>query len=251
MICKWCLQRANAGFISGRSLRLFNETIPVPYSVLPRSRREHFSSTTSRPSEVVPSTATITQAKPRQSASASSPAGPPSATSTSAAQPFSTPLTPSPHAEGVIVATKTREGRRLPKSTVAAGTTLKGINYFKNKPDPIALEDSEYPDWLWTCLESKAGDEKAKEGEMGDLFAKSKKQRRVAAKRLRKEALADTEPKAVAVPVQQQSINLPGNESGTVLGAVEALKAREELTTALRRDRRSKIKENNFLRGLN
>ena len=33
--------------------------------------------------------------------------------------------------------------------------------YFKNKPDVVALEDSEYPEWLWGLLEefeSKAND---------------------------------------------------------------------------------------------
>ena len=30
---------------------------------------------------------------------------------------------------------------------------MKGINYMKNGKDPIALEDHEYPDWLWTLLD--------------------------------------------------------------------------------------------------
>ena len=55
-------------------------------------------------------------------------------------------------------------------SSIPAGTVLKGLNFMKNKPDPVALEDSEYPDWLWTVLErnddGKAG---AAENE-GDMF---------------------------------------------------------------------------------
>ena len=38
------------------------------------------------------------------------------------------------------------------KSSVAAGTALKGINYMKDSSDPVALEDAAYPDWLWTLL---------------------------------------------------------------------------------------------------
>lgn len=46
-------------------------------------------------------------------------------------------------------------------SSCPAGTKLNGLNYFKNKPDVVALEDSEYPEWLWGLLEefeSKAND---------------------------------------------------------------------------------------------
>jgi len=32
---------------------------------------------------------------------------------------------------------------------------LKGLNYFKNKPEPVALEDHEYPEWLWTLLDER------------------------------------------------------------------------------------------------
>ncbi|EGD96151.1 hypothetical protein TESG_03605 [Trichophyton tonsurans CBS 112818] len=41
-------------------------------------------------------------------------------------------------------------------SSVPAGTKLAGLNYEKNKQDPIALEDHEYPDWLWTLLDKTA-----------------------------------------------------------------------------------------------
>jgi large subunit ribosomal protein L54 len=42
---------------------------------------------------------------------------------------------------------------REPSSCVA-GTKLNGLNYMKNKPGVFALEDSEYPDWLWGLLDS-------------------------------------------------------------------------------------------------
>ena len=38
-------------------------------------------------------------------------------------------------------------------SSCEHGTKLNGLNYFKNKPDIFALEDSAYPEWLWTLLD--------------------------------------------------------------------------------------------------
>lgn len=48
----------------------------------------------------------------------------------------------------------------------------------------------------------------------------------------------------------QQSIDLPSNEQNTIEGALEAVGKREELTEALRRERRSKIKETNYLKSM-
>jgi hypothetical protein len=55
------------------------------------------------------------------------------------------------------------------KSSIAAGTKLFNINYFKNKADPVALEDSEYPAWLWTVLDSGKKNTKGAE-DVGDLY---------------------------------------------------------------------------------
>lgn len=50
------------------------------------------------------------------------------------------------------------------------GTPLRNINYLKGKSDPIALEDSEYPDWLWTLL-APAKTAATADGEaVGDLY---------------------------------------------------------------------------------
>jgi large subunit ribosomal protein L54 len=52
---------------------------------------------------------------------------------------------------------------------VPAGTPLKGLNFLKNTQDPVALEDHEYPAWLWEILgnkEKKAG----ADAMAGDLF---------------------------------------------------------------------------------
>lgn len=103
----------------------------------------------------------VNTAKPLQSSTPGG-EGPPAATSTSAAQPFSTPLTPAP--------TKIVKKPNAVVSGTPAGTPLKNINYFKNKSDPIALEDSEYPDWLWTLLEGGKVAAAADGEAVGDLY---------------------------------------------------------------------------------
>lgn len=77
-------------------------------------------------------------------------------------QPFSTPLTPAP-----------AKAAKKPNAVISgtlAGTPLRHINYLKGKSDPIALEDSEYPDWLWTLL-APAKTAATADGEaVGDLY---------------------------------------------------------------------------------
>ena len=105
------------------------------------------------------------------------PENPPPATSTSAAQPFSTPFTPSPSkTPGIPSSPSTTpkassKGPARPPSSVAAGTPLRGLGYIKGQEGPVAKEDSEYPEWLWGLLEPKQGgtDE---EGLVGDAFGK-------------------------------------------------------------------------------
>ena len=119
----------------------------------------------------------------------------------------------------------------------------------KGAQDPIALEDEEYPDWLWSALERKKDSNKADEME-GDLFAKSKKQRQRAAKAMRKaEKFRQAHPELMEpkVPLYEQSIDLPAGD-GSMEGARMAERARSELTKSLRAKRRAKIKEDNFLR---
>jgi hypothetical protein len=57
----------------------------------------------------------------------------------------------------------------LVRSSVPAGMPLKGLNFEKNKQDPVALPDEEYPEWLWGIL-AKGKEEVGGEGGMGDLF---------------------------------------------------------------------------------
>ncbi|RLP61788.1 hypothetical protein L150_00474 [Candida albicans Ca529L] len=41
-----------------------------------------------------------------------------------------------------------------PKSSCPAGTVL-NLKVFKKGDEPVAKEDSEYPEWLWTMLDPK------------------------------------------------------------------------------------------------
>ncbi|KAF2238026.1 hypothetical protein EV356DRAFT_508619, partial [Viridothelium virens] len=242
MICTRCLARA---------ARLQNNAIhatpnpPIRSRKVPR--RNFISSSTYSSKSISPNAATTTA--PRQGTPSSR--TPPAATSTSAAQPFSTPLTPSPEAAG-IPTTPSERPSRLIQSSVPAGTPLKGLSYIKGETDPLAKEDEEYPDWLWDILrDSSANGEGGDDGQggAGDQFAKSKKQRRIAAKEQRKRELLNPESMAPRVPLYEQSIDLPGGD-GTIEGALAAGEAREGLTRAMRAKRRSSIKEDNFLRAM-
>lgn len=87
------------------------------------------------------------------------------------------------------------------------------------------------------------------------IVAKSKKQRRLAAKRqrtLESQLLAagDLEALAPKIPLQHQSINLPGSTEGTVEDNLVALQKREELRKAMRKERKAKIKEANYLKSM-
>ncbi|EME50146.1 hypothetical protein DOTSEDRAFT_121327 [Dothistroma septosporum NZE10] len=217
MICRKCAQRLARRDASIVTSRTFAQT------------------TSQRAQAVTAQTTTATNPRPNDR---------PAATSTSAAQPFSTPLTPSPDSLNLPInkdVDKSKQPLKI-QSSVPAGTILKGLNFMKNKQDPVALEDSEYPPWLWTVL-NKSGAAESGQGQdaEGDLFSKSKKQRRIAAKALKRKQLLDPESLAEKVPIYEQSIDLPSDPK-------EGLQAREQLTKAMRVRRRSKIKEDNFLK---
>ena len=87
--------------------------------------------------------------------------------------------------------------------------------------------------------------------------AKSKKQRRIAAKAERKALKANPNLAFAApkVPFDQQSIDLPAaTPSAQDVGESEAQKvareARESLTGVMRKSRRKSIKESNFLKAM-
>ncbi|KAJ1918767.1 hypothetical protein H4219_002386 [Mycoemilia scoparia] len=41
-------------------------------------------------------------------------------------------------------------------SSAPEGTVLKGLNILKDAKDPVAKDESEYPEWLWTLLDEEA-----------------------------------------------------------------------------------------------
>jgi large subunit ribosomal protein L54 len=89
------------------------------------------------------------------------------ATAAQAAPELSTPL--SKPGEDAAPAT---EGKAA-LSSCKEGTVLTGLNYLKNKSDPVAKADEEYPEWLWKCLEVQVkASEEADEG-AGDEFCKT------------------------------------------------------------------------------
>ncbi|ROW11460.1 hypothetical protein VMCG_00945 [Cytospora schulzeri] len=173
---------------------------------------------------------------PRQAAAAAAPA-------------TTTPADPTPAGD----ATTTTEATA--RSSCPAGTVLNGLNYFKGKADPVALPDNEYPEWLWSCLDVQKKADAEEDEAAGDEFSKSKKQRRLAAKRQRDIeakilATGNLEALAPKIPLQQQSINLPGAEDGSVEDALMAADKREELRKAMRKERKAKIKEANYLKSM-
>ncbi|TVY33225.1 54S ribosomal protein L37, mitochondrial [Lachnellula subtilissima] len=190
----------------------------------------------------------LTSSIPRLDATTAAPSSsPPVATSTSAAQPFSTPLSPKPNDVSLGTSLKPKpKTTALPASICLPGSVMKGLNYFKGKEDPVALAEEEYPDWLWHVLDVKDNAGIVNE-EDGDEFSKSKKIRRKAAKRQRKleaKLLASGDISALTpkVPITRQSVDLPIGEEG--------MGERSELKRAMRKERRAKIKEANYLKAM-
>lgn len=115
---------------------------------------------------------------------------------------------------------------------------LQGLGYTKAKPQILAKEDEEYPEWLWSVLDEKGG----AAGVGVDVAALTKKQR---AKYDRKQSKLMKEV-LPSIPVHEQSKDLtkPGDD------AVTSLDRRQEIVRSSRVARRKGIREDNFLRGL-
>ncbi|KAL1968310.1 hypothetical protein VTN77DRAFT_2145 [Rasamsonia byssochlamydoides] len=148
----------------------------------------------------------------------------------------------------------TKPAVERPLSSCPAGTKLQGLNYMKNKPDIFAMEDSEYPDWLWTLLDDPKKQSNSESGGV-DLSTMNKKQRKRYEKKMA--ALAATQPPKI--PLHEQAVDItpaPYNRSDAdapkdiVAEAAESLEKRAEITKSAREARRKGIRESNFLRGL-
>ncbi|KAL2270000.1 hypothetical protein VTJ83DRAFT_2184 [Remersonia thermophila] len=240
MICRTCLRRA-----AGLAAR------PIAGHPLARTSAALPSIITGASPAAAPSRS-LTTTLPARNAAPSPAAAAPAAAAAAAAESTSAPpnLTPIPGE------TKPQQQQQqTPISSCPAGTVLNGLNYFKGKSDPVALPDEEYPEWLWRCLEVQKKTDSTAETDAGDEFSKSKKQRRLALKRQRAAearmlATGDLEALVPKVPLQKQSVNLPAAEPGNVAQAIEAHDQREELRRAMRKERRAKIKETNYLKAM-
>ena len=47
---------------------------------------------------------------------------------------------------------------------------LKGLNFYKDKQDPVAMADEEYPAWLWRVLDKTSADVGGVVVDEGDLY---------------------------------------------------------------------------------
>ncbi|KLJ09695.1 hypothetical protein EMPG_14867 [Blastomyces silverae] len=147
----------------------------------------------------------------------------------------------------------TAKGNEPPRvmSGTPAGTKLKGLNYTKNKPDVFAMEDHEYPDWLWGLLEEAKS--KTNADGKADVAAMNKKQRIRHERKMA--ALAATQPRKI--PLHEQAIDItpagavPQEQSPEFLeAAASSISTRTQITKSAREARRKSIKEANFLRGM-
>ncbi|KAH6650043.1 mitochondrial ribosomal protein L37-domain-containing protein [Chaetomium tenue] len=222
MICRTCLRRA-AGFTT-------RQITPQPFTRATAAARTF--TTTLRTRNATPTAPT---------------AAPATTTAAAESTPDLTPLTPPSAGDS--------EATTEPRSSCPEGTVLSGLNYIKGKNDPVALADEAYPAWLWNCLEVQKKADSTADADAGDEFSKSKKQRRLALKRKRVQearllASGDLEALVPKIPLQKQTINLPGAEPGNVGQAVAAVDKREELRRAMRKERRAGIKEANYLKAM-
>ncbi|KAJ9271511.1 hypothetical protein DTO212C5_2303 [Paecilomyces variotii] len=190
---------------------------------------------------------------PRQPGPSEKPITIPSAISSASpgvSQPLSTP-------EGVHVDVNPEKPKKpatqREPSSCPPGTKLQGLNYFKNKPDLFALDDSEYPEWLWTLLDDKKNQSKTDMGGV-DVSTLNKKQRKRHEKKMA--ALAASLPRKI--PVHEQATDITpapynrtdGSQRDIIAEAAESLEKRSEITKSARAARRKGIREANFLRGL-
>lgn len=123
-------------------------------------------STTPRLNSTPTTTESSTTATPRTASGSPAPLSKPGV-----AQPFSSEGV---KAEAPALAPSASSAPKV-VSSVPAGTVLKGLNFLKDKSDPIALADDEYPAWLWRVLDKKAGDASAGGAgavDEGDLYGK-------------------------------------------------------------------------------
>ncbi|KIW22569.1 uncharacterized protein PV07_10854 [Cladophialophora immunda] len=135
--------------------------------------------------------------------------------------------------------TKDSKSPVKPKSSIPGGKELRGLGYTKAKPKVLAMEDDEYPEWLWKLLDQKR---LGTDAEKVDLSAMTKKQRIRYEKK--QERLLKDLPKEIPVHEQSKDLTGPGDD------AVTSLQRRQEITKSARSARRRSIRESNFLKSM-
>ncbi|KAF7527174.1 hypothetical protein G7054_g10541 [Neopestalotiopsis clavispora] len=177
------------------------------------------------------------------------PAAAPAAPSTSENPTFSTPLGDA--------ATAAAAEAKPALSACAEGTVLNGLNYLKNKTDPVALADDAYPAWLWSCLDvtvKKSDDAGAAdaEAEFCTEIQEAAPNRRQAPALPRGQAPGRGQPRGPGAqdPPAAAVDKHAGQRGGHGRGRPGAVAAREDLRKAMRKERRSKIKEANYLKSM-
>ncbi|WFD18949.1 hypothetical protein MCAP1_001162 [Malassezia caprae] len=148
-------------------------------------------------------------------------------------------------------------------SLAPAGTVFTGLSIYKDKPDPVALPDHQYPEWLFELLDDPAI-KQSKALMVGDVdtTGMSKGEARSALKRSAKMARAAAKKQAALEAKEKQRLEkMTDAQRATALKAAE--KAAEEAVPktpsdwfakerserrALRKTSRDGIKASNFVR---
>ncbi|OAP57129.1 hypothetical protein AYL99_07866 [Fonsecaea erecta] len=156
-------------------------------------------------------------------------------------QPLSEQHTPSTSTAKTSGPTSTKDskGPIKPKSSIPGGKELRGLGYTKAKPKILAMEDDEYPEWLWKLLDEKR---LGTDAEKVDLSAMTKKQRIRYEKK--QERLLKDLPREIPLHEQSKDLTGPGDD------AVTSLQRRQEITKSARSARRRSIRESNFLKSM-
>ena len=148
-------------------------------------------------------------------------------------------------------------------SAAPAGTVFTGLSIFKDKPDPVARPDHEYPSWLFELLDDPAfrsrktvmvGDVDTTGMSKGEARSALKRAAKVARSAVRKQQAAEA--KAAA---QQQSMSEEQRAASARAAEAEAEAALPKTPSeffvhelaqrrAMRKNSRSSIKASNFVR---
>lgn len=154
MLCYSCRQALRSLFFPQASPSYFTKLPTTTY--LSKSRRSNV---------IITRSATNAAQQPgssssprQQGPSSSSETSAPSAISSSTpgiSQPLSTPEFPSTASTSTAPSNPPplEPQLRIPTSSVTGGQELRGLGYTKDRPTVLAMEDSEYPTWLWTLLD--------------------------------------------------------------------------------------------------